>query len=74
MEGVVAGPREKGKGRIRLANEADILQAWRWRESISLADAWYAAIALRRACAWVTTDRRAAAAAQRLGVTAEVLA
>jgi TetR/AcrR family transcriptional regulator len=27
MEGVVAGPREKGKGRIRLANEADILQA-----------------------------------------------
>lgn len=55
-------------------DEADILQAWRWRESMSLADAWYAAIALRRACAWVTTDRRAAAAAQRLGVTAEVLA
>ena len=27
MEGVLAGPREKGKGRIRLANEADILQA-----------------------------------------------
>jgi len=27
MEGVAAGPREKGKGRIRLANEADILQA-----------------------------------------------
>ena len=27
MEGVLAEPREKGKGRIRLANEADILQA-----------------------------------------------
>nr|WP_217344467.1 TetR/AcrR family transcriptional regulator [Noviherbaspirillum sp. L7-7A]MBV0878619.1 TetR/AcrR family transcriptional regulator [Noviherbaspirillum sp. L7-7A] len=27
MEGAVAGPGEKGKGRIRLANEADILQA-----------------------------------------------
>ena len=54
--------------------EADILQAWRWQESMSLTDAWYAALALRLSATWVTTDRRAAAAARALGVKVDLLA
>ena len=51
----------------------DVLQAWRWRESMSLADAWYAALALRLGATWVTTDRRAAATARRHGVSVRTL-
>lgn len=47
---------------------ADIHQAWLWRDSMSLTDAWYAALAHRRAATWVTTDLRAAATAERHGV------
>lgn len=46
----------------------DVRRAWRWRESMSLPDAWYAAIASRLDVAWVTTDQRAATTARRLGV------
>ena len=54
-------------------HEADIRASWRWRDSMSVAAAWSAALALRRDATWVTTDRRAAAAAQRHGVTVAVL-
>ncbi len=50
-------------------DDADVHQAWRWRATMSLADAWYAALARRHGAPWVTTDRRAAATARRLGVT-----
>ncbi|MCK0112627.1 type II toxin-antitoxin system VapC family toxin [Ornithinimicrobium sp. F0845] len=49
--------------------EADIRQAWRWRDSMSVADGWYAAMALRLNATWVTTDQRAGATARRHGVT-----
>lgn len=51
----------------------DIQQAWRWRDSMSFTDAWYAALALRRGATWVTTDRRAATTAQRHGVAVALL-
>ncbi|CAN5373214.1 hypothetical protein BH23ACT6_BH23ACT6_18740 [soil metagenome] len=46
----------------------DVRQAWRWRASMSLPDAWYAALAGRHGVPWVTTDHRAAATARRFGV------
>lgn len=49
-------------------DDSDVLQAWRWRESMSFAGAWYAALALRLGATLITTDQRAAAAADRLGV------
>lgn len=51
--------------------EEDILRAWGWRESMSVPDAWYAALAHRLAATWVTTDARAAPTARRLGVATE---
>lgn len=54
-------------------DHADVLQAWRWRESMSLAEAWYAALALRLRATWVTTDRRAATAARQQGVAVQLL-
>lgn len=49
-------------------DSADVRQAWRWRASMSLPDAWYAALASRHGVPWVTSDRRAAATARRFGV------
>ncbi|MGC1209035.1 MAG: type II toxin-antitoxin system VapC family toxin [Ornithinimicrobium sp.] len=46
----------------------DARRAWRWRESMSLPDAWYAALASRLDVAWVTTDQRAATTARGFGV------
>lgn len=54
-------------------DEADILQAWQWRHSMSLTDGWYAALALRRRARWLTTDRRAATTARRHGVAVQLL-
>lgn len=51
----------------------DLQAAWRWRESMSLADAWYAVLARRKHATWVTSDRRAAETATRLGVEVTVL-
>lgn len=51
----------------------DIQQAWRWRDSMSFTDAWYAALALRRGATWITTGRRAATTAQRHGVAVALL-
>lgn len=53
-------------------NESDVRQAWRWREQLSLADAWYAALARRRQATWITSDRRAAGTARSLGVDVEL--
>ncbi|WP_109474321.1 type II toxin-antitoxin system VapC family toxin [Ornithinimicrobium cavernae] len=53
-------------------DEADVHQAWRWRDSLSVTDGWYAALALRRGATWLTTDRRAATTARRHGVTVTV--
>ncbi len=52
----------------------DMRQAWRWRESMSLPDAWYAALAGRHDAPWVTTDHRAATTARRFGVVVTELA
>lgn len=52
---------------------ADIQGAWRWRESMSLADAWYAVLARRKHATWLTSDRRAAETAIRLGVEVTLL-
>ena len=49
-------------------DDDDMRQAWRWRSSMSLPDAWYAALARRHGAPWVTTDRRAATTARRFGV------
>lgn len=51
----------------------DIQAAWRWRESLSLTDAWYAVLARRLRVTWVTADQRAAATASRLGVEVELV-
>lgn len=49
-------------------DDADIHQVWRWRSSLSVTDAWTAALALRREATWLTTDQRAAATARGHGV------
>lgn len=54
-------------------NRADLEQAWSWRESLSIADGWCAALAHRTDSTWVTADRRAAATAHRLGVRVDTL-
>lgn len=54
--------------------EADILQAWQWRNSMSLADAWYAALALRLSATWVTADGPAANTAKLHRVVVRLLA
>ena len=51
----------------------DLHAAWRWKESMSLADAWYAVLARRKHATWITSDRRAAETAARLGVEVTVL-
>lgn len=51
----------------------DIQAAWRWRESLSLTDAWYAVLARRLRVTWVTADRRAVATARTLGVEVEIV-
>lgn len=51
----------------------DIQAAWRWRESLSLTDAWYAVLPRRLRVTWVTSDRRSAATARRLGVEVEIV-
>lgn len=52
----------------RSRDEADIRRAWAWREDLSFADGWYAALAQRLDGVLVTADRKAARAASRLGV------
>ncbi len=46
----------------------DARQAWRWRASMSLPDAWCAALASRQGAPWVTTDHRTVVTARRFGV------
>lgn len=58
---------------VREFNTADVHAAWNWKESMSLADAWYAVLARRLGATWVTSDRRAAETATRLGVEVTVL-
>ena len=51
---------------------ADVRRAWGWRDSMSITDAWYAAMALRHAGTWITRDARAARTARRHGVQVQV--
>lgn len=56
-----------------VSHEADDVRlAWSWRESMSITDAWYAALARRLDCTWVTRDARAARTARRHGVAVQV--
>lgn len=52
---------------------ADIAAACQWRESMSLTDAWYAALAKRLDATWVTADQRAGRAARMLGIDVEIV-
>lgn len=51
----------------------DVRRAWQWRESMSLPDAWYAALASRHSAPWVTSAHRAATTARRFGVEVKAL-
>lgn len=51
----------------------DVQHAWRLRESMSLADAWYVALAQRLGATWVTADQRAGRTARRMGVAVSVV-
>lgn len=52
---------------------ADVQAAWRIRESLSFADAWYAVLARRLGTSWLTADAQAASTARGLGVEVAVL-
>lgn len=53
---------------VRVYDPVDVRRAWTLRESMSLRDAWYVALAERLNATWVTVDEKAAGAAVRQGV------
>lgn len=58
---------------VREISVEDLVGAWRMRESMSLADAWYVALARRLGATWVTSDARAARRAREHGVRVSVV-
>lgn len=52
---------------------ADIRRAWTWRHALSLADAWYVALAERLDATWITADQKAARTARLMDVNVQVV-
>ncbi len=49
----------------RILDQRDIERAWKLREALSIADAWYVALAQRLRVSWLTHDDKAARTAQK---------
>jgi len=52
-------------------NESDLRRCLSWKGRMSVADAWYVAVAERFDAPWITDDERAARTAESLGVRTE---